>query len=75
LSEAEYVELRNLSIAKGSRSLSDFARITVQRAIAMPDGSSLGMEARFRELKDRTDEIDRELGRLMRLVERDGAGS
>ena len=70
LSEAEYDELKSLSVANGSRSLSDFARITVRRAIA-PDSSSAGIEARFRELKDKTEEIDRELGRLIRLVGRD----
>ncbi len=75
LSEAEYLELKNLSIANGSRSLSDFARLTVQRALAVRDHSGAGMEARVRELKDKTEEIDRELGRLIRLVERDVRGA
>lgn len=72
LSEAEYTELKSRSIANGSRSLSDFARWTVRRAIG--NGETVlegGMEARVRDLKGRTDEIGREVSRLIHLMGRE----
>jgi hypothetical protein len=72
LSEAEYMELRNLSIANGSRSLSDFARWTVRRAIQSEEfASQSGIEARVRDLNSKTDEIHREVTRLIRLMGRE----
>jgi len=69
LSENEYAELRTMSIAHGSRSLSDFARWTVRRSLGANPLGSHGVEAHVRELRDKTEQIDRELGRLMRLMD------
>jgi hypothetical protein len=55
-------------MALGSRSLSDFARLTVRRAIGGDGLPPDALEARVRELKGRTAEIDRELDQLMRLM-------
>jgi len=68
LSEAEYTELKNLSMEQGSRSLSDFARETVRRAMNDESDAPGGIEARVQALRVRTLEIERELARLIRAA-------
>ncbi len=72
LSEAEYTELKSRSIANGSRSLSDFARWTVRRAIGTGETApESGIEERVRDLKGKTDEIGREVTKLIQLIGRE----
>ena len=70
LSEAEYEDLRNLCIAQGARSLSDLARAAVCRLIENRNGSGETIEATVRKLNGRLEELDRELKRLVVIVER-----
>ncbi len=75
LSEAEYQELRNLSVAHGARSISDFTRAAVCGLIrdgegAKSDGEDL--EATVRWLAGKVEEIDRELKRLATIIARGG---
>lgn len=60
LSESEYEELRNLCVAHGARSLSDFARFVVCRVVGAKTGTPL----------DTLEELNREVKRLAELIER-----
>ncbi len=68
LSEDEYRDLRNVCIANGSRSVSDFARDAVCQMIA-GNGSSSHAELSVHDLHARFEDLDREVKRLGRLFE------
>ena len=70
LSEEEYTDLQSVCVARGVRSISDFARLAVchrmggDARIADP-----AVESAVRELKGQVNELDHEVRRLARLLE------
>jgi hypothetical protein len=70
LSEDEYEWLRQDSLAKGARSVSDYARLILCR-IALGGGESNrdGAEEKLLQIGHRLNELDREVQRLAHLVE------
>ncbi len=70
LSEDEYVNLKNLCIHQGSRSVSDLARDAVNRLAAPPlNGNGSQFEGVVRSLQIRIDAMDRELKQLSCAVQ------
>ena len=73
VAEDEFEHLKNLSVAEGARSLSDYARTAVCNP---PNGRSAAREveldARVRKLDGKVDELDRAIKELTQLI---GAGS
>ena len=73
VAEDEFEHLKNLSVAEGARSLSDYARAAVCNR---PNGRSAAREveldARVRKLDGKVDELDRAIKELTQLI---GAGS
>ncbi len=72
LSEDEYKELKNLCIANGSRSISDFARAAVCQSLGS-NGSAEKFEGTVRELHGKFAELDREVKRLAQLLAEAGS--
>lgn len=64
LSEEEYQELRNVCIAHGIRSMSDFARLTTQWWIDGDGAHNEPLLATIRELTGKLRQLDAEVKRL-----------
>lgn len=64
LSEEEYKELRDVCIAHGMRSMSDFARLTTQWWIDGDGAHTEPLLATIRELKGKLRELDSQVQRL-----------
>ena len=76
LSEDEYEWLRQTSFAQGARSVSDYARVIVSRAIAGEiELKADPATARIEQINSRMDELNRELRRLACIVEQQGLAS
>lgn len=70
LSEEEYEHLRENSLNQGAHSVSDYARSILRRLMAGENGFKHPLvEARINQLDSKMQELDRELRRLLRLVE------
>ena len=69
LSEDEYTDLRNMCMAKGVRSVSDFARSAVAQLVSETNGSTGMFESTVRQLYGRIEELDREVKRLTGVLE------
>jgi hypothetical protein len=75
LSEDEYEILKKDSLSHGARSVSDYARSTLRRFMAGQAGiHGDGFEAGIEQLDGRMQELNRELQRLLRVVERQQEG-
>jgi len=75
LTEDEYEILRKDSLSRGARSVSDYARSALRRLMAGQAGThGDGFEARIEQLDGRMQELNRELQRLLRVVERQQEG-
>jgi hypothetical protein len=70
LTEEEYEALRNLYRVHGSRSMSEFARSALQKAIG-ESARSVGsiVETRILDLDSKVTSLDHEVARLVQLVE------
>ena len=69
LSEEEYEHFRELAIAQGAHSLSDFARrITQQLLEGEGQAETATLRATVRELRGKVKELDSEVKRLAELV-------
>ena len=72
LSDDEYQNLKDMCLAHGSRSISDFARSAVWQAVSSENGSSNGsvrnIESAVLELRGRFEQLDREVKRLSGLL-------
>src|SRR5262249_21642193 len=72
LSDDEYQDLREMCLAHGSRSISDFARLAVCQGVnsgnSWSNGSAGKIESSVQELRTRFEELDREVKRLARLL-------
>lgn len=63
--EEEFERLKNLSVAEGARSLSDFARAAVYNAVPMRAAdNNTGLDAHVRKLDGKVEELERLVGEL-----------
>ena len=69
LSNEEYEALRSLYRVHGSRSVSEFARDAMQKVIVEAKAGPANIETRLQELDAKMNSLDREVGRLVRLIE------
>ena len=70
LSEEEYKDLKNICVANGARSVSDFARAAVCQMVGNTNGNGAGrFESTVRELSGRFEELKGEVKRLAQFVE------
>lgn len=68
LSLAEYCTLREACDAQSARSVSDLARMAMQKLIAC-NGQADGLSGEIQELRDRVRLISNELDRLSKVVQ------
>ena len=73
--EEEYEHLRDLCISNGARSLSDVARDALRQRFREAGGNGNGdghddFESRLDELNTRVQILNREVGRLLTMVEK-----
>ena len=76
LSDDEYEKLHGACVAEGARSISDFARVALQRIVGPQNGSldSATTESRAgtQELIDTMRELNRQLGQLVSIAQAAG---
>ena len=81
LSEQEYQELLSCCLSRGTRSLSDLAREAMQGLLASRDGNGNGhgngdgLGVEVEKLHGRMEQLDHELKRLARLVNKSAAAA
>jgi hypothetical protein len=81
LSEQEYQELLSCCLSRGTRSLSDLAREAMQGLLASRNGngngrgSGDGLGVEVEKLHGRMEQLDHELKRLARLVNKSSAAA
>jgi hypothetical protein len=69
LSDDEYENLRQVSLAEGARSVSDYARLTLCRLLGgSREGAGNGIEARVLQLDEQIQAMQNELRRLQATV-------
>jgi hypothetical protein len=70
LSDQEYDELRSVCESQGVRSLSDFARLAIEKLIAGGEvGTETGLQSRIEALNSRVQVLDRAVERLAEIVD------
>jgi|SRR5690348_12857562 transcriptional regulator GlxA family with amidase domain len=69
LSDEEYEGLKHICIAVGARSLSDVARDAVHRLLGSAAEPKTNWESQLAALSGRMDALDREVKRLISLME------
>jgi polyhydroxyalkanoate synthesis regulator phasin len=69
LSDDEYRELESLCASEGARSLSDFVRSSLLKALS-DSGGGLPVETEIRRLKRRVSELQRRVRSLAEEIER-----
>ena len=68
LSDQEYLRLREACRLLGANSVSEMARMAMQRLISVPDGRELGVQEQVRSLHSKLDDLTLELNRLSKAV-------
>lgn len=69
LSDQEYEALKAMYTAHGARSISDFARTAMQRAISGSASPNVALDLKVQELHGKITVMDSELARLAQLFE------
>ncbi len=68
LSDAEFERLKSKSVAEGARSLSDYARNTVLRALGGTGAESLSLRDGVRRIDFKLDRLQHDFGELLALI-------
>ncbi|SPF33208.1 conserved hypothetical protein [Candidatus Sulfopaludibacter sp. SbA4] len=70
LAEEEFERIKNLCVAEGARSMSDYARTSLCNSISARAASSdTGLDARVGTLDRKVQELDRAVKELTQLIE------
>jgi len=68
LAEEEFERIKNLCVAEGARSMSDYARTSLCNSISARAASDTGLDARVGTLDQKVQELDRAVKELTQLI-------